>query len=47
MDLRRNLEDGGLEGGTGTETHGKPGRAQYVDETVPRSTEGGQKIQGE
>ena len=47
MDIRNNLEAGGSEGGTGKETHGKPGRMKDSDAEVPSCLEGGQNMQGE
>ena len=47
MDLRRNLEAGKSEGGTGKEAHGKPGRTQDADTMVPSGLEGAQEMQGE
>ena len=47
MDLRRKLEAGGSEGGTGKEAHGKPTRAQDADAKVPSGLEGGHEMQGE
>ena len=47
MDLRRNLESGGSEDGTGKEYHGKLTRVQDGKVTVPSILEGGQEMQGE
>ena len=47
MDLRRNLEAGGSDDGTGKEVHGKPIIAQDGDAKGPSSLEGGQEMQGE
>ena len=47
MDLRRNLEDGVSEGGTGKESHGKQGITQDADANFPSGLEGGHEIQGE
>ena len=47
VDLRRNLEVGGSEKRTGTDTPGKPERTKNSNKTVPTSTELGQEMQGE
>ena len=47
VDLRRNLEASGSEGGTRADTHVKPASAQDGDGTITSSTDSGQKMQGE